>query len=762
MAEPMRTTRRINLENLEALEFTRTRRGYEPDEVRGALGTISRQIRSLIEERDRLSDQLARTEQKLADVESRPAAIPDRAELTKLLGEEMVRLLDSAKETGEDIVSNARTEAGDILDAAEAEAVTREAAIAAAEAEAAERAEEAAAVRMAAAEADADKVRAQMEEELEAAKTAAKAQLDASREEGREMIVEARKFRETILRDLAGRRKLARKQLEAMRAAQERLLDAFTSCAAAVEGATSELHTALPAAKAAADIAAQRVDDDIEQVVSELESAIHTGELPALVLDGFERPKLRSKALPRTEASASDGETDDGSADPDLPPAAEADPSPDAEFDDAPDEEVAQPTINEAEAQVDDAALDEPEPEPEAAPHSERPVFGVINGDGEAEADRYDDDEDDFDYDYELDLDEDDDAEDRPALRLLASDTEDDSESDDAALDAEDLFVELEPTAELAAVAAAVEVEVELDDDIDEETELDEGDLDTIGDPVFDDDIELEADDGEFASDDVDTVGDLFARLRADRDAAVDAARDILDTAEHDVLDVQAEDAEAIIEERDELVGQDERTLARRLKRVLDDEQNDVLDRLRRAKKGADLSECLPSATALLDSYLDGADAELTHAVSLGAAALATFGVAGRPIDPAATAETLAPVLDALLVEPWHAELIAAIEDADGDRAAAVTAVRTAYRYRKMDHVADLAGSAIVMAWNAGLLAAAKDLPLEWVVSHTDDPDAVGHFGPMVGGDLQRSVRTLVEGIDGRTCRCTLAPIDRT
>ena len=146
----------------------------------------------------------------------------------------------------------------------------------------------------------------QIDEEFASAKQASKAQLDAAREEGREMIVEARQFRETILRDLAGRRKIARKQLEAMRAAQERLLEAFTSCAMAVESATSELHTALPAAKAAADLAADRVNDDIEQVVSQLESAIHTGELPALVLQGVPQPKLRSNALPATSRPAAD------------------------------------------------------------------------------------------------------------------------------------------------------------------------------------------------------------------------------------------------------------------------------------------------------------------------------------------------------------------------------------------------------------------------------------------------------------------------
>ena len=103
---------------------------------------------------------------------------------------------------------------------------------------------------------------------------AAREHIEAGKDEGRRLVVEAKTFRERILRDLAGRRKLARKQLESMRAAQERLLGAFTACAVAVESATGELHTALPEAKMAADDAAKRVTDDIEDVVVAMEAAM--------------------------------------------------------------------------------------------------------------------------------------------------------------------------------------------------------------------------------------------------------------------------------------------------------------------------------------------------------------------------------------------------------------------------------------------------------------------------------------------------------
>ncbi|MCB1029131.1 MAG: hypothetical protein KDB24_15380, partial [Microthrixaceae bacterium] len=315
----MRVPNGGKIDDLEQREFSRVRKGYEPSEVRATLVQTAAELRRLRAERGRLSDELtaarAETERVRRQTESAPVVLPDDAELTRVLGEEMVKLLDDARTTAAGIAERAESAAADVVSEAEAEATARmerleeELAERRAEAEAEEReilerANAVLAERTEAAEEAAAELADLAENELAEAREAAREHIEAGKEEGRRLVVEAKTFRERILRDLAGRRKLARKQLEAMRAAQERLLGAFTACAVAVESATSELHTALPEAKVAADDAAKRVTDDIEDVVVAMEAAIATGELPAVVLGEIGRPdlsgrsQLRSAALP--------------------------------------------------------------------------------------------------------------------------------------------------------------------------------------------------------------------------------------------------------------------------------------------------------------------------------------------------------------------------------------------------------------------------------------------------------------------------------
>src|SRR5690606_13352451 len=105
-------------------------------------------------------------------------------------------------------------------------------------------------------------------------------------------------------------------------------------------------------------------------------------------------------------------------------------------------------------------------------------------------------------------------------------------------------------------------------------------------------------------------AADVFARLRAETEAAVapaDAA--VAEAAEDDAAQPAADDADsaeatsepepsptaAAFQARAEALEPVTRDLGRRLKRTLADEQNEVLDLLRRAKpKGVD--DVLPSA----------------------------------------------------------------------------------------------------------------------------------------------------------------------
>lgn len=121
------------------------------------------------------------------------------------------------------------------------------------------------------------------------------------------MVQEAKDARERMLRDLAERRKVARQQLEALRAGRERLLEAFRSVRGVFDEATDELVESLPAARSAADDAAKAVDDDIDAAVAELDAEIPGAFEPEAA------PDTGEAAEPVLEPDEPDGSgSDDG------------------------------------------------------------------------------------------------------------------------------------------------------------------------------------------------------------------------------------------------------------------------------------------------------------------------------------------------------------------------------------------------------------------------------------------------------------------
>ena len=123
-----------------------------------------------------------------------------------------------------------------------------------------------------------------------------------------------------------------------------------------------------------------------------------------------------------------------------------------------------------------------------------------------------------------------------------------------------------------------------------------------------------------------------------------------------------------------------EHELARRLKRLLSDEQNDVLDRLRRTRK----------RTLVVGDLLDGFDervtrfAEAVQPVLADAADGRRSGTTAPPVDDLA-AELAREVAEALadgLVEPLEEEV--PVDEMSGS-------VRTLYRRWKTDRIGALA-----------------------------------------------------------------------
>src|SRR4051812_41392345 len=97
--------------------FTRSRKGYEEDEVRAYLVSLASQLR---EERRRSADQGRR----LAELERR-ATDPrdlDEDQVTQLLGEETARVLDTARKAANEIRGKADDYAAEVTTAADTQA----------------------------------------------------------------------------------------------------------------------------------------------------------------------------------------------------------------------------------------------------------------------------------------------------------------------------------------------------------------------------------------------------------------------------------------------------------------------------------------------------------------------------------------------------------------------------------------------------------------------------------------------------------------
>ena len=180
-------------------------------------------------------------------------------------------------------------------------------------------------------------------------------------------------------------------------------------------------------------------------------------------------------------------------------------------------------------------------------------------------------------------------------------------------------------------------------------------------------------------SDDGGGVDALFARIRQDRATAVDAANEVLDADEADA-DEAAPDARA------EQIATASTALAKAIKRVLSDEQNDVLDTLRRVGS-TDLDELLPALDDHVLSYAAVAHGPLRQVVAAAGA---------EDVEVGGIAEALAW----RFVEPLRDATEAAAADAD-DADDLDASLRTVYRDHRTHHLAGAVEEAVTAACRA-------------------------------------------------------------
>jgi DivIVA domain-containing protein len=223
----------------------------------------------------------------------------------------------------------------------------------------------------------------------------------------------------------------------------------------------------------------------------------------------------------------------------------------------------------------------------------------------------------------------------------------------------------------------------------------------------------------------------------------------------------QSADADGIVvdprlAERAEMLSPVVSTLVRRLKRALQDDQNDILDRVRAG--GGWGPEVLPPTEDHEQRYVTAAIEHLRDAARSGA----TF-TGGKP-DDAPAVDDIADELAAAIVVPLRRRLDGAGGSVDaGDDSALIEYVGAAYRDWKGGRVERLAGDQTLAAFSQASLAAAPGASSwRWIVDDggTQCPDCDDNAlaGPLRRGEVFPTGHSCPPAHAG--CRCLLAPAE--
>lgn len=202
--------------------------------------------------------------------------------------------------------------------------------------------------------------------------------------------------------------------------------------------------------------------------------------------------------------------------------------------------------------------------------------------------------------------------------------------------------------------------------------------------------------------------------------AAEEAEASVADTAEVDAGDDDAPEVDELVMRRDAAVADLERNLARRLKRELSDEQNELLASLAATKGVPSADDVLPAAEAHVERYQAIALPTLVAAATAGADLVST--VAGPPAAATSVAD-LAAELAAELVAPLRERLERAFSGSEGHADDVAQSIRACYREWKGQRVDQVASYSVVAACNRGLLDRLPEgTKVHWVVSDGDTP----------------------------------------
>ncbi len=219
--------------------FAVVRRGFDTDEVRSYLQSVSRSIEALEEREQELRTALAEAEERAAH------PVVDETTLTASLGQRSAQILRHAHEEAARIVAQAQEGAATLLREAQAQADELQARSEAAQAERVGEVELLVANAQHEARVEGERIIAEAEAEGESVVARAK-------DEGRELVEQAQEARRRTLADLAARRRTIGMQIEALAAARDEMTASVEGVRDRVEGILDKLNRTDDEARAAA------------------------------------------------------------------------------------------------------------------------------------------------------------------------------------------------------------------------------------------------------------------------------------------------------------------------------------------------------------------------------------------------------------------------------------------------------------------------------------------------------------------------------
>jgi DivIVA domain-containing protein len=230
---------RIATGDISRHSFAIVRRGYDTDEVRAYLQSISRSIEALEERETELRTAMADAEERAAH------PIVDEATLTASLGQHSAQILRHAHEEAARIVAQAQESAATMLRENQSQVDELQART---EASTAERVVE---VELLVANAE-QEARAERERMLAEAVAEGESVLAGAKEEGRDLLDQVQEARRRVLADLAARRRALGIQIEQLRAARDEMAASVHGVRDKVDDILTQLERTDDQARAAA------------------------------------------------------------------------------------------------------------------------------------------------------------------------------------------------------------------------------------------------------------------------------------------------------------------------------------------------------------------------------------------------------------------------------------------------------------------------------------------------------------------------------